>query len=72
MFSLLWLLCRGLLWHLLVIYKSLALLQIVSHGEMDFTSLPRISRSTEKYFLFLVSGLLLAVPTITVIRDALC
>jgi hypothetical protein len=72
MFSSSWLLHSGLLWHLLTIKKSLALLQIVTYGVMDFAPLLSISRSMERSFLFLFGGLLLAVPVIAVISMICC
>jgi hypothetical protein len=52
-------------WHLLAIQKSLTLLQIVSCGVMDLAPLLYIIRVLERSLLLLLSGLLLAVSTIS-------
>jgi hypothetical protein len=58
MFSSSRLLHRGFLWHLLMIQKSLAFIQTVSCGAIDFTPL--------------LGGLLLAIPVIVTIPAIYC
>jgi hypothetical protein len=53
--------------HLLAIQKSLALLQIMSIGTMDLTTLLYISRVVEQFSLVLLYGLLLSVLTISAV-----
>jgi hypothetical protein len=63
---------RGLLRHLVAIQKSLALLQIMSYGAMNFTPLLNISRSTEQSFLVLFSELLVVIPAVALILVIRC
>jgi hypothetical protein len=58
-------------WHLLAVQKSLALLQIVSCGAMDFAPLLCIIREMELPLLLLLRGLLLVIFTVSTI-PAIC
>jgi hypothetical protein len=58
--------CRRCWWrHLLVIHKSLTLLQIISCGAMDLTPVFCIVRTPEGSLLLLLRGLLAAISVVS-------